>query len=178
MTSGAGMGRTIKARAMRGYSVLELVILLAIVLVIGGIALERLLYHQEYSEKVAMELTALNVKSGLRLKVGELILARRFDEVPKLAGDNPVNWLGARPANYLGELFDPNLEDIPPGGWYYDRKRRELVYRPDMTRFLASAGADPRLRWQVTVLARPIQVEGEGEMEWATLRLVTPYKWF
>ncbi|MFZ5555184.1 MAG: hypothetical protein ACOZDY_00450 [Pseudomonadota bacterium] len=31
-------------------------------------------------------------------------------------------------------------------------------------------------RWQATLLTRPVQVE--GEVEWATLRLMTPYKWF
>lgn len=33
-------------------------------------------------------------------------------------------------------------------------------------------------RRQATLLTRPVQVEGESEMEWATLRLMTPYKRF
>ena len=74
-----------------------------------------------------MESTAENIRTGLRYKVADLILANRASEIPTLADENPMNWLGERPPNYLGEL-DSAPADEPKGQWYFDRRNRELVY--------------------------------------------------
>ena len=51
-----------------------------------------------------MESTAQNIRTGLRYKVADLILANRVAEIATLADENPLNWLMDRPPNYLGEL--------------------------------------------------------------------------
>lgn len=166
-------------RVSCGAGTVGLVVTCAIVVVIAGLFFERWLYYREYSEKMAMELTALDVRSGLRLKLGELIRQRRFDRIPALAGENPVDWLAAKPANYAGEFDEPGLDRIAPGSWYFDRRRAELVYRPRQTRFLGMAGGDdPRIRYKVTMIGPAARAEGGEQVEWARLSVATPYQWF
>ena len=87
-----------------GASFLELAVCVALMAIFVGVLLERALYYQEYAEKTAMESTAENIRTGLRYKVADLILANRASEIPALAEENPINWLAERPPNYLGEL--------------------------------------------------------------------------
>ncbi|MGE0355581.1 MAG: hypothetical protein AB7P08_01575 [Burkholderiales bacterium] len=126
------MARPAAARAQRqgGSGWLELGVSAVVVSVLAALLLAALLAQQALAEKATVELTILNLRTGLRLAVAELIIAGREREVASLAGANPVRWLERPPEGYLGEIDTPEDPARMPGGaWYFDRGRRELVYR-------------------------------------------------
>jgi general secretion pathway protein G len=168
----------IGCRRQHGFSLFELFIAAAVIGVIALLLLERLLSYQEYAERTAMELTVVNMRSGLRLQMAELMTQDRLHEVGKLVNTNPVRWLEAPPPNYLGELNHPLEKALPKGNWYFDTKEREMVYLPRENRFLMGPWRDRKeaMRYQVTSVRAAMGIRGgpEPRIEWVTLVHTNP----
>jgi hypothetical protein len=98
------MSDNAKDQRQRGIRLSELVAAIAIVGVFGGVLLQRMLYLQEYAEMTAMDLTVVNMRTGLHYKTGDLLMGDKVSEIATLADENPVNWLQNHPENYLGEF--------------------------------------------------------------------------
>lgn len=166
--------------SQRGFSLLELMVVIIVISVLATVLFDRLQRYQELAEKTAMEITIMNLRSGLRLRVAELMIQDRMQEIASLAQENPVKWLDAPPPNYIGQADDAEPA-IAPGSWYFDSRRRELVYIPRRTRFF-QPGADREMavRLRVTVVAQP-QPNSNGappRAEGVALRQTNQYHWF
>lgn len=61
-------GMHCRVRAAAGFTLLELVVVVAVVCVMLSIVLDRLLYHLEMAEKVAMEQMVGIMRSSLHLQ--------------------------------------------------------------------------------------------------------------
>ena len=165
---------------LRGASFVEFAVSTALIGIVVGALLERALYYQEYAEKTAMESTAENIRTGLRYKVADLMLANRMSEIPALADENPMVWLGERPPNYLGEL-DSAPVDEPNGQWYFDRSNRELVYTVNNRRhFSPSLYRDFSVRYRVMRISAGAVTDSSPKSAgtWVSLVLVAEYGWF
>ena len=86
-------------RRQRGFTIFELVVVMVIASVLAIILLNRLWYYQEVAEKAAMEMTVMNMRSGLRLRIADLMMQGRMNEMAQLVQENPINWLETLPAN-------------------------------------------------------------------------------
>ncbi len=167
-------------RQQSGFSVFELVAAIAIMGVLGGMLLQRMLYLQEYAEMTAMDLTVANLRTGLRYKTGDLLIRGKVSEIATLSDENPVNWLQDHPENYLGE-FDLKPDADLRGKWYFDKTRHEMVYTINNRRhFLPANGQDYALRWQAVRL--PAKEEdisrSRNEVHWVALVKVSGGRWF
>jgi general secretion pathway protein G len=121
-----------------------------IVTIFLTVFIDRMAFYQEYAEKMAMELTAANIRTGLRFRVADLMLANRMAEVPALADENPINWLAEKPENYLG-AFDGVPPEPTRGKWYFDLRNRQLVYTVNNRRhFESHGGQDFSVRYRAT----------------------------
>jgi hypothetical protein len=163
-----------------GASFVEFAVCMTLMGIVVGVLLERALYYQEYAEKTAMESTAQNIRTGLRYKVAELILANRVSEIQTLADENPMDWLAEKPGNYLGEL-DSAPADEPKGQWYFDKRDRELVYTADNRRhFSPSSYRDFTVRYRaMRVSTGTVTESSPGSADtWVNLVLVSQYDWF
>jgi general secretion pathway protein G len=169
------------AQRQSGASRLELLVAAAAVAAVAGVLLERFAYYQEYLEKVAMDLTIASMRAGLRSQVAGLLIADRVSEIQTLADRNPISWLEHPPENYLGELDSPPEKDAR-GKWYFDGKRRELVYTANNRRHFT-----PSVYRDYTVRVRPMRVRAADdgsrpgarrEPEWVVLVVVNDYQWF
>jgi general secretion pathway protein G len=173
--------RALVARAHQcGASFLEFAVCMALAGIFVGVLLERALYYREYAEKTAMESTAENIRTGLRYKVADLILANRASEIPALADENPMNWLAEKPPNYLGEL-DSAPADEPKGEWYFDTHKRELVYTVSNRRhFSPSIYRDFSVRYRaMRVSSGTVTESSPGSADtWVSLVLMGEYDWF
>ena len=161
-----------------GSGLFEFFIAAGVISLIAVLLLDRLLTYQEYAERAAMELTVVNMRSGLRLHVAELMTQDRLHEVGKLVNENPVRWLETPPPNYLGELAHPAPKTLPQENWYFDTTTRELVYLPHENRFLKAPWLDRKkaMRFQVISVRQAL---GQGErsesrIEWVTLAHTNP----
>ncbi|MFA6986497.1 MAG: prepilin-type N-terminal cleavage/methylation domain-containing protein [Arenimonas sp.] len=162
-----------RSRGQRGYSLFELVCVILVVSVLGLVLLDRALRYQAMAEKTAMELTIMNMRSGLRLRVAELMMADRTNELGGLVQDNPIRWLEKPPANYLGEIHNPQRARLPVDTWHFDPDRRELVYLLRRNRFFGDEPAEETaVVLKVTAVQRAPAIEGSSAQKTEGLALV------
>jgi prepilin-type N-terminal cleavage/methylation domain-containing protein len=165
----------------RGFTLLELLLVVSLVAILFTVALDRSLRYLELAEKAAMETTVGGLKSALSLRLGALYATGGRAATARLGDENPFDLLSQRPEQYAGALFDPALVEVDPGAWYYDRASRQVVYRPQRTRYLIRPrpDVDPRIRFEV--LAQRLEDEPRSSavqgLVGVDIRPTMPYLW-
>lgn len=164
-----------------GFTLIELIIVIAIIVVLAGMFLIRIPYYQEQAEKTAMEQVAGAVQSALVLRYGTLMArgAASDKELNALATDNPVTWLQQKPRNYMGEYFDPAPGTVAPGNWMFDLKSRDLIYVVDHGDYF-TPGKDGKkwIRFHVHLRYESRLGGGAGkELSGTLFEPVEPYRW-
>lgn len=135
-------------RLQRGSGWLEFSVVTMAIAVIGWFWIGALLDLQADGEKTAVDLTVRNMRTGLQLRMAEMMLENKVKEIPALAGQNPVQWLAQPPEHYLGELDAPP-HDPAPRSWYFNRATRTLMYYPGAARFDRVSGESGPLAWRI-----------------------------
>ncbi len=85
---------------------------------------------EERAERQAVELTLRNMRTGMKLAMGEAMMQQREGEMAAWVGSNPVRWLGSPPGAYRGECSVEESRNLSGGEWCFERNRRQLLYRP------------------------------------------------
>lgn len=146
-----------------GFTLFELMGIIFIASVLSLVLYDRFLGYQALAEKTVMEMTVINMRSGLRLRVAELMMEGSVDKIGSLVHENPINWLAAPPPNYIGQLTHPEQHAIPANSWYFDTGRHELVYRLPRDKLFGSGAAQEKtVRFRVTAVSHPQQKGEEG----------------
>jgi len=157
-----------------GATRLEVIVAVIILSLLAGWLLHTMRFYQELTEKTVVENSILNLRSGLRFRVADLIIRGEAEKQATLARTNPVLLAERPPAGYFGEVRGPG--NLPPGSWYYEQDRAELVYIPKLHSHLLVTDSrqpeSPVLRWQI----RPGGGGGAGVA--VDIELLTPYDWF
>lgn len=169
-----------KSGRQNGISRLELAVAIAVFAILAGVLLERLLYVEEYAEMTAMELTVANMRTGLRNRMGDMLIRDQVSEIATLADGNPVNWLEKKPENYLGE-FEGEPDRDARGSWYFDRLRHEIVYTANLRRHCSPQGREDcgiRLRAVALPVPPADTVEGRRVSQWVALVKTSGGTWF
>jgi prepilin-type N-terminal cleavage/methylation domain-containing protein len=163
----------------RGFTLIELLVVICVVALLFGIALDRLMRFQELGERTAMEQNLAAINVALTMKFASLVASGRGQAIQKELTANPVDLLARPPENYLGALFMPSAELLPPRSWYFDRASGDLVYVPGRTRYLTEpSDATNGLRFRVVLSdSSPRGVEGVTELRQAFIRPREPYRW-
>jgi hypothetical protein len=105
------------------------VLLVVLALIVSGL-MSALNDASERAEKQGVELTIRNMRTGLKLAMGEVMMQQREGEMAAWVGSNPVRWLGSPPAGYRGECSAEESRNFTGGEWCFEGGRRELLYRP------------------------------------------------
>jgi prepilin-type N-terminal cleavage/methylation domain-containing protein len=164
-------------RRERGFTLLELAVAILIISVLATALLNRLHYYQELAEKAAMESTVSIVKTGLQIRLAELIVTNRQAEAPGLEIEDPIQWLDKKPANYGGAYREPPER----GTWYFDPRARQLVYIVNTgDRLEFDAAPEPKeIRFHARLLRDGVKAPG-GTVESVTGITLVPvhtYRW-
>lgn len=161
----------------RGFTFFELIVVIIVVSVAGTVFLDRLRFYQEVAEKAAMESTLRLIKTGLQIRLAELIVTNRQGDARELETEDPTRWLQPRPANYAGPYRMPPQ----PGNWYFDAGEKQLVYVVNTgNRLEIDAGHDAReLRFQAQLLKDRLRIGGAtvDSVTGVTLTPVTRFRW-
>lgn len=175
--------RILNPESSRGFTLIELIIVIIIIMVLMGLFLNRALFYQEQAEKTAMEQVAGAIQSALTMQYGQIMTRGKPSDTAALAQDNPMNWLQRRPGNYSGEFYDPTPLAVAAGNWVFDLKSRELIYVLHNTHYF-KPGKDGKkwIRFHVAVsyeASRLPSLQGTPpELTGILFKPVEPYSWF
>jgi type II secretory pathway pseudopilin PulG len=164
--------------AERGFTLFELVVVAMVIAAATTLLLARLAYYHEALERAAMESTLRGIKTGLQVRLAELIITHREGEAESLETQDPVQWLDeGRPANYGGAFRQP----AAPGTWYFEAAEDELVYVVNTGDRLEIDGlpASKELRFRVRLVRSPVHLPG-GAVERTSGVMLAPvrsYRW-
>lgn len=162
------------AGSARGISLFELAIVLCIASLVLVALSRRITRLQAEAEIVQMEYVVRALQGALLMDVATAIAGNRRHELRELIGTNPVARLPRPPANYIGELVDPEPDAIDGGSWYFDRGRRLLIYRVRNAAYFSTDLAGPaRARFKFTAVHSDPSESAEG----LKLAPVEPYRW-
>ena len=165
-------------RSPRGFSLVELLVVVTLVAVLAAILLDRILLYQEQAEKVAAEQVIAAVRSGLQMQFASRLLSEDRSGIKGIFEGNPIDILIDPPSNYGGIISGGGQSPEVPkkGSWYFDKERRELVYYPKLSSNLASENVEKVLRFRVEGSG---ELAGRGNMGFGIrLTTVIPYQWF
>jgi prepilin-type N-terminal cleavage/methylation domain-containing protein len=166
-------------RPDRGFSLVELVVVLVIVSIVSAILLDRVKFYQEQAEKATMEATAAAIQAGLHLRLAGYLASGQERDVQRLATENPIDWLARKPESYAGALDRIAARELPGGTWYFDPTDRTVVYRIRYGRtFVADADGVKEVRFRANVdygrLETGSNLMGIKRLEFVP---VHPYRW-
>ena len=171
-------------RSHRGFTLLELVVVVSIIALLAGLLVERIGFFSERAEKAAMEGTLSVLRAALHLRAVSLIAKDRIDDLRGLGDGNPMDWLAEQPPNYLG-AFDGKPPHVPDrGSWFFDRQSRMLVYEVYRTRhFVPGREGDNAIRFKVVVDFGPLEGDASQKNMLTGLKRLAiiptePYRWY
>jgi general secretion pathway protein G len=162
----------------RGFTLIELVIVICVVAVLFGIALDRLLRYQELAERTALQQNVAAINSALALRFAAYVVMGTPQRIAEEAGRNPVNLLARPPENYLGELASADPKALPRPCWYFDAAAGDLVYLPTHRRYWSgSSGAPESIRFRVGVTAGQTDPGEPRVLAQPFVAANPPFKW-
>jgi prepilin-type N-terminal cleavage/methylation domain-containing protein len=170
----------------KGFTLIELVVVIAIISILISALLTRVWFYQEQAEKAAMEQVAGALQSSLVLQYAHLLTQGQEAKVKNLVEENPTRWLMRQPPNYAGEFQGVIPEEIAPGNWAFDLKTHELIYVPDRTEyFVPGKDGNKWVRYRARLLYEPMRGaaapgsknRGAQELTSVLFEPVEPYQW-
>jgi general secretion pathway protein G len=167
----------------QGFSLIELVIVVAVISILLSFFLDRVWYYQELAEKTAMEQDVDAIQSALTMQHGKRYVNNDQPDINLLATQNPVKWLQKLPKNYVGEFYDPSPLAVPRGSWMFDLKARELIYVLSRTdHFVPGKDGKQWIRFHVRIEYDPVVHDGTAtggkELVGTVFEPVENVKWF
>jgi hypothetical protein len=163
------------AKRVAGITWLEFMALVVLLLIAGGVFLDRFIRKQETVEQVNVETTLRLYKMALQIRLAELISSNAEGEAWRLEVENPTLLMSNPPAGYAGEYRKPPGK----GAWYFDSGRRELVYVPNLTRHLEAKETDgvKQLRFKIVINYQQVGVSGTRSITGVSIVTLIKYQW-
>jgi prepilin-type N-terminal cleavage/methylation domain-containing protein len=171
-------------KRLRGFTLIEFLVVVILIGTLGTVLLDRLLAYQEAAEKAEMEQAVGVLRSALHMQLADRLVKGGVRAVPGLRADNPMDWLAQAPPNYVGVRFAPKPGEVPRGSWYFDLSDQQLVYVPRRAEHLApNAAGRCEVRYRVALVyekstqEQAISAENK-EVQGVIQTLAEPYRWF
>ena len=167
-------------RNHKGLTILELIVVIAVVAVLVSVALPKFYQLTLRAEALSTQGMIGNVRSALSLQMARGLY--NGDDFAAWAHDGsralfPMHdLLLDRPQNYLGVLEKSNQR----GSWYDDKNSYELVYVLRNDEIVTGiAGVPKKVRWHIVVVYddRPVETLHATSVLGLVLQPSTSHKW-
>ncbi len=124
------MGALCSAAALRtrGFTLLELVVVIVIIGVLLVFAVNRLLPYLDEAERVAVLTVESQLKNTIVMEAAQRIVRGQSATIAELERSNPMALLLQAPDTYVGERR-ADAGGLPERRWYFDTISRRLVYK-------------------------------------------------
>lgn len=143
------IGRRALLQTSRGFTLWELMVVIALVVTLFVTAIENLLPMRGDAERAAVAATVGSLQSALGMESIRRAMTRGDEMLETMDGANPMDWLAVTPANYLG-VIDGDLSSVPRGHWAFDVTQGILFYRVRYPQYFEGSFTRPSgLRFQV-----------------------------
>ncbi len=172
-----------EARALkmaRGFSFLELVIVIAIISVLVIFALNRYTKLLVVVERTSMEHDLGVMRSAIGMQVAAYFLAGNLAELEQLTNSNPMDLLAEKPKNYLGSFSQSQAQQLEDGSWYYDTDSQALIYLVrNRSYFTSRLSGKKRARLKIYPVYSDKQQGNEKQsyLSGLELRAMEPFAW-
>ena len=167
----------------RGFSLLELTVVICIVAVLAMVLLSRLRRLQADAERASMEHVLGSLRSAVGIEFAAQISRGTPLRILDLVGTNPMDRLAVAPQNYLGPLEALDPPKNAAGHWYFDERQGLLIYIVRFDRYFESELPPPA---RVRVKFEPVGdddsksrnfVSKKNSLRGLALVAVEPYRW-
>lgn len=153
-----------QSRIQRGFTLLELIIVIILVILLFLVAFDRLLPLRGQAEAAHVDNTVGTLRSVLGMTTAQRVLDNGISGLSELNGSNPMALLAKTPDNYIGEIESANDEEVQRGQWYFERATDRLGYRVRYPRYLQQpVDESVHLTWRVTLSFT--DKDGNGEYD-------------
>ena len=175
--------KSIKPAKQHGFSLLELVLVIAIISLLFTVAVDKLLILKVEAERTAMEQILGSLRSAMGIQVAAHISRNTIEELVESANSNPMDWLSEKPENYIGTLDEPDPADVEIRTWYFDSYNKHLVYRVSSGDYFQNAlKGVKRARFRVDLDYTDVNEDGKfnqdiDKIHGLTLKSIEPYQW-
>lgn len=156
------------ATRQSGFTLLELVIVIILVMVLFATAMWRLLPLRGDAEAAHVAQTIGTLRAALGLAVTERIVGESLDSAARLEAVNPMTLLEQASPRYIGEVTSSDTAGIAGGSWYFHRPSRQLRYRVRYPQYLANPTPGERVELSWKVRLRYVDRDQDGEFEAGT----------
>ena len=172
-----------RASPARGFTLVELIVVVVAIAILAGFALDRLLPLIGRAQRIAFLQVRQQLQSALLLEAAERITSGEAERIGELVSANPMTLLLKPPDNYAGSFEWPDRENLPRDSWYYDEHAGHLVYRVGKyTRFDGLDGPKDRVEFTTLFIYRDRDGDGafdavHDHFDGLRLEPVRPYRW-
>jgi len=129
-----------------GFSLVEFLVVVVAISIVAGVLLDRVLPLIGRAQRAAFVQVRADLQTALLFEAAERVTRGDAASLQNFADRNPMTFLVAPPANYVGSFAQPHEDDIPVASWYFDEHVHRLVYRVGRyTRFDALGGPPGRV---------------------------------
>lgn len=176
---GANHGKIKQNSGDRGYTFLELLIVIVVISILIAVALSHYRKLLVDVERTSMQHDLGVMRSAVSMQVAAHFLAGDMAGLKKLINSNPMDLLAEKPKNYLTDVnhWEPNK--IEAGSWYFDSDSNALIYLVINQRYFVSELKPARARFKIYPVYSEKQ-QGAGTINYLSglsLRPMEPYSW-
>lgn len=131
-----------------GFTLLELITVVALVVVLFAVSLENLLPLRGKAERASVRTTLGNLRSAASMELVDRVLGKGLESVAELDRANPFEFLSVTPSSYAGTI--DSAETLDRGQWGYHESLGYIIYRVRWPQYFEGGPEnDARIRFRV-----------------------------
>ncbi|SHJ78915.1 Type IV pilin N-term methylation site GFxxxE [Malonomonas rubra DSM 5091] len=166
-------------RGQRGYTLLEIVVVIAIISILAAFALDKYARLLVDVERTSMQHDLGVMRSAVSMQFASHFVAGDVQGLNALIDTNPMDLLSEKPSNYLGVFKASEAGKLEAGHWYFDNDNRALVYLVRHVEYFETKLRPKQARFKIFPVYSEKQKENKKKLFLAGLRLkaIDPYRW-